>query len=70
MGPVEAGLEEKDGNEEHDEPDGEQLALKLHRLGRTCFRKVCIHNLIWFSKLPFTLHISIWKKILYNLFPL
>lgn len=40
LGPVEAALEDKDGNQEHDEADDEQLCLKLHRLGRTCFRKV------------------------------
>ena len=50
MGPAEAGLEEKDGNQEHDELDDEQLALKLHRLGRTCFRKVGIHNCIRFKE--------------------
>ena len=27
-------------NEEHEEIEEEQLCLKLHRLGRTCFRKV------------------------------
>ena len=29
-----------DQNEEHEEIEEEELCLKLHRLGRTCFRKV------------------------------
>ena len=43
MGPVEGSLENKDSHEEPDEVEEEQLCLKLHRLGRTCFRKVGIY---------------------------
>ena len=32
------------GNEELEDIEEEQLCLKLHRLGRTCFRKVSIKH--------------------------
>ena len=62
MAPVETSLENKDENQEHDDVDEEQLCLKLHHLGRTCFRKVGIPNRIDLGKLPFTVIISISKQ--------
>ena len=34
-------------NEEKEEGEEEQLCLKLHRLGRTCFRKVSLMSTIF-----------------------